>query len=51
MNDEDLIEALRRAASIWFKNQDLLLLEEFIRRYHRHYNRESANAYPRETSE
>ena len=35
MSDEELIEALRRAASIWFKNSDLLLLEEFIRRYNR----------------
>jgi hypothetical protein len=35
MKDEDLIAALRRAASIWFKNTDLLLLEEFIRRFER----------------
>ena len=29
---EDLIAQLRKAASIWFKNSDLLLLEELIRR-------------------
>lgn len=33
LSDRELIEALRRAASIWFKNDDLLLLEELIRRY------------------
>jgi len=33
MTDEALIEELRRAAGIWFKNADLLLLEEFIKRY------------------
>jgi hypothetical protein len=35
MTDDELIEILRRAASIWFKNDDLLLLEELIRRYKR----------------
>jgi hypothetical protein len=35
VSDEELIEHLRRAASIWFKNDDLLLLEELIRRYRR----------------
>jgi hypothetical protein len=35
MTDKELIEELRRAASIWFKNSDLLLLEEMIRRYQR----------------
>jgi len=34
LNDTELIEHLRRAASIWFKNEDLLMLEELIRRYH-----------------
>lgn len=34
LTDLDLIEQLRRAASVWFKNDDLLLLEELIRRYH-----------------
>ena len=29
---EDLIAQLRKAASIWFKDSDLLLLEELIRR-------------------
>jgi len=33
MNDEALIAELRKAASIWFKNSDLLLLESLIRRY------------------
>jgi len=37
MSDEALINYLRRAASIWFKNTDLLLLEEFIRRYNRRH--------------
>jgi len=31
--DEGLIDHLRRAGNIWFKNEDLLLLEELIRRY------------------
>lgn len=30
---DQLIDRLRRAASIWFKNDDLLLLEELIRRF------------------
>jgi hypothetical protein len=33
LSDLELIEQLRRAASIWFKNTDLLLLEELIHRY------------------
>ena len=33
MTDKDLVEQLRRAAAVWFKNDDLLLLEELIRRY------------------
>lgn len=33
LSDEALIDILRRCAAIWFKNSDLLLLEEFIRRY------------------
>jgi len=33
MTNTELIDQLRRAASIWFKNTDLLLLEELIRRY------------------
>jgi hypothetical protein len=32
-SDEELVEALRKAASIWFRNDDLLLLEELIKRY------------------
>jgi len=33
ISDPDLIDQLRRAASTWFKNSDLLLLEELIRRF------------------
>jgi hypothetical protein len=33
MSDDELIDHLRRAAATWFKNSDLLLLEELIRRY------------------
>lgn len=32
-NDNEIIDLLRRAASTWFKNDDLLLLEELIYRY------------------
>ena len=35
MTDTELVEQLRRTAAIWFKNSDLLLLEELIRRYAR----------------
>ena len=31
--DSELVERLRRAAGTWFKNTDLLLLEELIRRF------------------
>jgi hypothetical protein len=30
--DEELIEGLRSAASAWFNNEQLLMLEELIRR-------------------
>ncbi len=33
MNNDELVAELRRAASIWFKNSDLLLLEELIKRF------------------
>ena len=33
MTDAELIDHLRRAAGIWFKNADLLLLEELVKRY------------------
>ncbi len=33
MTDEELIAKLRKAASIWFKNSDLILLELFIVKY------------------
>jgi len=33
MTDKELVAQLRRAASTWFKDADLLLLEELIRRY------------------
>lgn len=32
MKLDELIDHLRRAGSIWFRNSDLLLLEELIRR-------------------
>jgi hypothetical protein len=32
MTLDDLIDHLRRAGSTWFRNSDLLLLEELIRR-------------------
>jgi len=34
-SDDELIAHLRRCASIWFKNIDLILLEDFIRRFER----------------
>lgn len=52
MTDEALIEHLRRIASIWFKNADLLALEELIRRYNRRLRREGShpnNAKPGST--
>jgi hypothetical protein len=33
LTDSALISSLRKAASTWFRNYDLLLLEELIRRY------------------
>lgn len=35
LSTEDLVTQLRRSAAIWFKNDDLLLLEELIRRMYR----------------
>jgi hypothetical protein len=35
LTDAELIEQLRRCASVWFKNFDLLMLEELIRRFER----------------
>ena len=35
MTNAELIERLRRAAAIWFKNGDMLLLEELIKRWAR----------------
>jgi hypothetical protein len=35
LSNEALIEQLRRAAATWFKNSDLLMLEEFILRFNR----------------
>jgi hypothetical protein len=43
LTDIELIEQLRRAAATWFKNSDLLLLEELIRRFN--------NAHKEKTSE
>ena len=45
MTNTELIDQLRRAASIWFKNTDLLLLEELIRRY-RYANSRSTPEQP-----
>jgi hypothetical protein len=33
LSDVDLIASLRKAASAWFRNDHLLMLEELIRRY------------------
>ena len=38
LTDAELIERLRRAASIWFKNSDLLLLEELLKRFARRWS-------------
>lgn len=50
---KDLIEQLRKAGSIWFRNSDLLLLEELIRRSHQlqrmFEEQRSQNAKPNET--
>ena len=32
LNNNELVAQLRHAASVWFKNSDMLLLEELIRR-------------------
>jgi len=34
VSDAELVDSLRKAASIWFKKEDILALEELIRRYH-----------------
>lgn len=44
ISDDDLIASLRKAGSIWFRNTDLLLLEELIRRLK---EAQSANNPPR----
>jgi hypothetical protein len=46
MTDIELVERLRKAASIWFKNEDLLLLEELIRRYRAKGVKTDADAEP-----
>jgi hypothetical protein len=33
LTDAELIDRLRRCAGIWFKNSDLLLLEQLIKRF------------------
>lgn len=35
LTDAELVVRLRRAAGTWFKDSDLLLLEELIRRFSR----------------
>jgi hypothetical protein len=42
LSDKDLIDRLRRCGAVWFKNDDIMLLEELIRRYER--KREPVNA-------
>jgi hypothetical protein len=45
MTDAELVESLRRSASIWFKDADLLAMEELIRRFYGVKNvRRRANA-------
>lgn len=46
LTDEELIGVLRRAASTWFKNSDLLLLEELIKRYRFAVGRDVARKKP-----
>jgi hypothetical protein len=38
MPTPELVDALRRAAAVWFRNDHLLLLEELIRRVPRPSN-------------
>lgn len=33
LTDDELFDALKRLASMWFKNSDILILEELFRRY------------------
>lgn len=42
LSDAELIMQLRNSAAVWFKDSDLLLLEEFIKRFHRLGRREAA---------
>ena len=35
MSDDELIARLKHLAAQWFKNEDILILEELIRRYNR----------------
>jgi hypothetical protein len=35
LSDEEIIDALRRAASTWWRDDDIVLLEELVRRFRR----------------
>ena len=35
LTDEEIIDALRRAAATWWRNDDIVLLEELVRRFRR----------------
>lgn len=35
LTDDELFDALKRLAAMWFKNSDILILEELFRRYNR----------------
>lgn len=35
MTDDELFDALKHLAAMWFKNSDILILEELFRRYKR----------------
>ena len=35
LTDEEIIDALRRAAATWWRDADIVLLEELVRRFRR----------------
>jgi hypothetical protein len=35
LTDEEIIDALRRAAATWWREEDVVLLEELVRRFRR----------------
>lgn len=36
LTDDELMDKLKTLSAQWFKNDDILLLEELFRRYNRH---------------